>query len=89
MSPPVFAIRRDLDHHRAGAFGGGGRREAEFTAQVEHGDDFAAQVDDAFDVTRHLWHMCRSNEPDDLAHLDDWQPVRLGTEAEGEIFPGE
>src|SRR5262249_14643247 len=61
-----------------------GRGKAELAAQVDDGNHFAAQVDDAQYVVGHLRHLGDVHHLDDLAHLQNRYAVLLVAEREGQ-----
>ena len=72
----------NLDHHDATCTGVLGRRQAETAAQVDHRDDLAAQVDDAFDERGRPRHPGDRLQADDLVDAGDVDAVQLGADLE-------
>ncbi len=78
----------DFGDDDAGEFGVFDVFDTEFNSEVDNGDDFAAEVDNAFGV---FWHL---RDGGDVLHADDFEDFEDGdavgffADTEGEVFAG-
>src|SRR5579859_4873291 len=77
----------DLDHDDARSPGVVGRRQAKTATQINHRNDFAAQIDDAFDKAGRMGHPGHFLQPDDLVHPRNLDPIQLRSELEDDELP--
>ncbi len=78
----------NLDDDDAGPFAVALGGELELGAQVENWDDFAPEIDDAFDVGRHPGHRRDGTEADNLPDAENRQSIGLLAQRERQVAAG-
>ena len=76
---------RHLNDYNAGALTIGNSGHFKLGPQVQDGDHSAAQIDNALDVMRHLWHGRNRAKPDDFPDIEHRNTVGTGPQNEREV----
>jgi len=66
---------RHLDDDNAGPFAVGLGGELEFGAEIKHGNDRAAEIDDTFHMWRHPGHRRDRTKANDLPNIQHGKPI--------------
>src|SRR5579884_1764652 len=79
-------VTAHLHDHDAGALRVFDLRQSELQPQIDHGNNLAAEVDDAFQVNRRLRHGRDLLDAHDLSYFVDANAELLRTKAEGQVL---